>query len=288
LTDTTSRPRAWITGAAGLIGNYLVQTASRFAPGWRVRGLTRAQLDLLDFDAVRRAFREQRPQLVIHCAAMSRSPECQQTPTLARQLNVDATANLAELAADIPFVFCSTDLVFDGCKGDYVETDAVNPLNVYAETKVAAERFLQTRPRSLIVRLAINGGRSPTGDRGFNELMRLAWQRGEMTNLFTDEFRCPIPAVVTARAIWELVNQRQTGLFHLGGGEKLSRYEIGKVLSARTPELAARVVPDTRRNYRGAPRPADVSLNLTKIQRLLSFHLPGLTEWLAANPNEPF
>jgi dTDP-4-dehydrorhamnose reductase len=279
---------AWITGAGGLIGNYLVQTAPHFAPGLRVVGLTRQQLDLLDFDIVRRAFREQRPQLVIHCAAMSRSPECQQKPTLARQLNVDATANLADLAADIPFVFCSTDLVFDGTKGDYSEDDPVNPLNVYGETKVAAEQIVQAHPRALVLRLAINGGRSPTGDRGFNELMRLAWQRGEMTNLFTDEFRCPIPAVVTARTIWELVNQEQTGLFHLGGSEKLSRYEIGRLLTARTPELAARVVPDTRTNYRGAPRPADVSLNLAKIQRRLSFHLPGLTEWLAANPDEPF
>src|SRR5262245_29325306 len=58
----------WITGAGGLIGNYLVQSAANFAKA-RVVGLTRAQLDLTDFKAVRQAFRVQHPQLVIHCAA---------------------------------------------------------------------------------------------------------------------------------------------------------------------------------------------------------------------------
>ena len=62
---------AWITGANGLIGNYLVRTAPRFAPHWHVRALTRDQLDLLDFDAVRRAFCDDQQQLIIHCAAIS-------------------------------------------------------------------------------------------------------------------------------------------------------------------------------------------------------------------------
>src|SRR6266487_2026201 len=115
-------PVAWITGAGGLIGNYLVQTALEIAPTRRVHGLTRAQLDLLDFSAWRRAIREERPALLIHCAAMCKSPDCQAQPELARRINVEATARLAELAADIPFVFFSSDLVFDGRKG-YVETD---------------------------------------------------------------------------------------------------------------------------------------------------------------------
>src|SRR5882762_9264564 len=100
-------PLAWITGAGGLIGNYLVQTAPGFAPQLRVVGLTRAQLDLTDFNAVRRKFREQKPQLIIHCAALSRSPACEQNPSLARKLNVEVTSCLAELAADIPLIFFS-------------------------------------------------------------------------------------------------------------------------------------------------------------------------------------
>ena len=87
---------AWITGANGLIGNYLVQTAPRFAPRWRVRALTRAQFDLLDFDAVRREFQKDQPQLVSHCAAVSTVAEAQANPDLARRVNVKVTTVLAE------------------------------------------------------------------------------------------------------------------------------------------------------------------------------------------------
>ena len=277
---------AWITGAAGLIGNSIVQTAPRFAPTWHVAGLERSQLDLLDFDAVRHAFAEQRPQLVIHCAALSRSPDCQAKPDLARRANVDATAVLAELAAEIPFVFFSSDLVFDGKSGGYHEPSPVNPLSVYAETKVAAEQIVLRNPRHLVIRTSLNAGTSPTGDRAFNEQMRLAWEHGERLRLFTDEFRSPIPAIVTARAVWELVKEKQTGLFHVAGCERLSRYEIGKLIAARWPKLRTEIDATSCREFQNPPRPPDTSLNCMKAQSALSFQLPAFSAWLHDHPEE--
>ena len=215
---------AWITGANGLIGNYLVQTASRFAPRWRARAVTREQLDLLDFETVKREFKKDRPQLVIHCAAISAAGEAQKNPVLARRVNVEATKLLAELAAEIQFVFFSTDLIFDGRKGNYTETDAPNPLHVYGETKAAAEEIVLKNPRHLVVRTSLNYGASRTGDRSFNEQLRLALQTGQGMTLFTDEFRSPIPAVETARAVWELAGKNWTGIYHVAGAEKLSRW----------------------------------------------------------------
>jgi len=278
----------WVTGAGGLIGNYLVQTAPRYASQRRLIGLTRAQLDLTDFNAVREQFRAHKPQLIVHCAALSRSTACQENPSLARKLNVEATARLAELAADIPFIFFSSDLVFDGRQGDYDESARPNPLSVYAETKIAAEQFVLANPQHTVVRLSLNGGASPTGDRGFNEEMRRAWQAGKTLKLFVDEFRCPMPAIVTARAIWELVAQRKPGLYHLAGSQRLSRWQMGQLIAARWPQLNPRLEPASRKDYAGPPRPPDTSLNCAKIQKLLSFPLPGLGEWLMANPNELF
>jgi dTDP-4-dehydrorhamnose reductase len=333
----------WITGAGGLIGNYLVRSAPRYAPdataaqdcldplvgpravparsaeedgrrlenqgvrerGWPLRAgtargpgepdaaltvvaLSRATLDLTDASAVRAAFRRQAPQLVIHCAALSRSPACEANPALARQLNVEVTALLAELAADIPLFFLSSDLVFDGRKGNYDETAPGNPLGVYAETKAAAEQIILANPRHTVVRTSLNGGISPTRDRGFNEQMRLAWQAGQRMKLFTDEFRSPIPAEVTARAIWELAAPSRPGLYHVAGSERLSRWEIGQLLAARWPQLKPRIEPGSLREYSGAPRAPDTSLNCAKAQTLLSFPLPGLTKWLAAQPDEAF
>jgi dTDP-4-dehydrorhamnose reductase len=278
----------WITGANGLIGNYLVQTAPKFAPAWRIRALTRAQFDLLDFETVRREFRKDRPQLVIHCAAITGIAETQANPMLARRVNVEITKLLAELSAEIQFVFFSSDLVFDGHKGNYVETDPVNPIHVYGETKAAAERVVLKNSRHLVVRTSINGGISRSGKRGFNEQLRLAWQSGQKMKLFTDEFRCPIFAGETARAVWELVAQNRAGLFHVAGAEKLSRWQTGQLLAKRWPELKVDIEPGSARDFLGPPRAPDTSLNISKAQSVLSAPLPRLTEWLAANPQENF
>jgi dTDP-4-dehydrorhamnose reductase len=280
---------AWITGANGLIGNYLVQTAARFAPGWRVRALTRADFDLLDFAAVRREFAKDQPQLIIHCAAITLVSEAQKNPVLARRGNVEVTRLLAELAADRPLVFFSTDLIFDGRKGNYSETDSANPLHVYGETKLAAEEIVLKNPRHLVIRTTINGGVSIAGTRAFNEQLRRSMQSaGQGMKLFTDEFRCPIPAVETARAVWELVEKKGAGIFHVAGAEKLSRLQIGELLVQRWPEVTAKIESGSAKDFPGPVRARDTSLDISKVQKVLSAPLPGLTEWLAANLNEIF
>ena len=279
----------WITGANGLIGSYLVQTAPHRAPQWRVRALTRADCDLLDFAAVEREFKQDRPQLVIHCAAVTLVSDAQKNPALARRMNIETTKFLAELAAANHLVFFSTDLVFDGRKGDYAETDLVNPLTYYGETKVAAEQIVLQNPRHLVVRTSINGGISASGGRAFNEQLRAALQAsGQGMTLFTDEFRCPIPAVETVRAVWDLVQKQCAGLYHVAGAEKLSRWQIGQLLVPRWPEVNVKIQAGSAKDFTGPPRALDTSLNITKAQKVLSQPLPGLTAWLAANPNEPF
>jgi dTDP-4-dehydrorhamnose reductase len=278
----------WITGTGGLIGNYLARSAAHYAAQAAVVALTRERLDLSDTLAVHAEFERQPPQLVIHCAALSKSPDCEANPALARKLNVEVTAQLAELAADIPLFFLSSDLVFDGRTGNYDEAAPVNPLSVYGETKAAAEQIVLGNPKHTVLRLSLNGGTSPGGDRGFNEQMRRAWQAGRTLRLFTDEYRSPIHAEVTAQAIWELASRGAPGLYHLCGSERLSRWEIGQLIAARWPQLQPRIQAGSLNEYHGAPRAPDTSLNCAKVQRLLSFPLPGLTEWLSAHPEAAF
>jgi dTDP-4-dehydrorhamnose reductase len=287
-SGSLTNPLAWITGASGLIGNYLVQTAPRFAPRWRLRALTRADFDLLDFAAVEREFAKDMPQLIIHCAAISTVAEAKKNPAFARRVNVELTQLLVELAAEVQFVFFSTDIVFDGRKGNYVEADAPNPLHFYGETKAAAEQLVLKKQRHLVVRTSINGGISHAGNRGFNEQLRLSSQTGKGMTLFTDEFRSPIPAVETARAVWDLVGKNCAGIFHVAGAEKLSCWQIGQLLVKRWPEVKMGIKPGSAKNFPGPPRALDVTLDILKVQKVLSAPLPGLSEWLAQNPDEPF
>lgn len=283
-----TRGTVLITGTGGLIGSHVLRAAPGLAPDWNVIGLTRRNFDLTDSAAVRRAFERFKPGLVIHCAALSKSPDCQANPNLARTLNVEVTARLAELAAGIPFFFLSTDLVFDGRQGNYIETAPVHPLSVYAETKVAAEQIVLGNPRHTVIRTSLNGGISPTGDRGFNEEIRNGWRAGKTLTFFADEFRCPIPASFTARAILELAARKATGVYHVAGSERLSRWQIGQLLAGRWPQLNPKSTRGLLKDFPGPPRAPDTSLNSGKAQKLLSFHLPEFGAWLKANPNEPF
>jgi dTDP-4-dehydrorhamnose reductase len=274
-------PRAIITGAAGLIGQYLVKTASRWASGWDVQGLSRAELELTETSKVEARIHALKPDLLIHCAALSRTKDCEQNPDEARRINIEVTVYLAQLSRDIPFIFLSSGEVFDGKNGWYGETDEPNPINVYGKTKLEAEQAVLQNLGHTVVRIVLTAGTSATGDRSFAEDMCRAANAGKDVPLYADEFRCPLPAGVIARAVWELVDRKQPGLYHLGGSERLSRWEIGEALLPWYPELKGRLVKGSAQNHVGSSRPADLSLRCDKIQSLLSFCIPGFREWLA-------
>ena len=267
-----------------MIGQYLVKTASRLAPGWAVQRLSRAELELTETSKVKARIHALKPDLLIHCAALSRTKACEQNPDEARRINVEVTAHLAQLSQDIPFIFLSSGEVFDGKTGWYGEEDEPNPINVYGQTKLEAEQAVLRNPRHTVVRIVLTAGTSETGDRSFVEEMCRAAKAGKDVTLYADEFRCPLPAAVIARTVWELVDRKQPGLYHLGGSERLSRWEIGETLLPWCPELKGHLIKGSARNHVGSPRPADLSLRCDKIQRLLSFPIPGFREWLAGRP----
>jgi dTDP-4-dehydrorhamnose reductase len=257
-----------------------VRTARRWAPDWDVQGLTRTDLDLTEYANVERTWQSFKPNAVIHCAALSRTQACEKDPESARRINVEVTAHLAQLSWNIPFIFLSSGEVFDGKTGWYDEADKPNPINVYGQTKLEAEQAVLQNPRHTVIRIVLTAGTSEIGNRSFVEDMCRTARAGKDVTLYADEFRCPLPAGVIARVIWELVDSKQPGLYHLGGSDRLSRWEIGQVLLPWYPELTGRLMKGSARNHVGSLRPADLSLRCEKIQNLLSFRLPGFREWL--------
>ncbi|NJL17847.1 MAG: sugar nucleotide-binding protein [Nitrospira sp.] len=127
---------------------------------WEVHGLTRADLDLTDFSSVERTWDCLKPSVAIHCAALSRTKDCEQDPQKARHINVDATAYLARVSKDIPFIFLSSGEVFDGQQGWYREEDEAIPINYYGKTKLEAERLVLQNPRHTVVRIVLTAGTS--------------------------------------------------------------------------------------------------------------------------------
>jgi len=261
-----------VTGASGFLGWNLC----RIARGrWDVCGLARRnqnqpqgvelrRVDLTRFKDIKENLQEIRPDALIHAAAESSPNFCQLNPAASHRINVEATFNLASLCADlgIPFVFISSDLVFNGLKPPYSEDDPVCPVCIYGEQKAEAESaVLQRVPRALVCRMALMFGDAGQGAASFIQPLINDMKHGRQINLFMDEYRTPVSAANAAQGIL-LALSKTNGIVYIGGLERISRFEFGKLLRDVAGVPNAKLNACTRQSIEmAAPRPADVSLD---------------------------
>lgn len=265
-----------VTGASGALGSYLtraLRAGSDDVVGWcgASRSLSLTPVDLCDRDSVAAAFAAARPEAVIHAAALARVDESMRNPNRARQINVDSAAQLAELcaAANARLVYISTDLVFDGTQAPYREADAVQPLSVYGRTKADGELTVLKYSRAAVARISLLYGAAINGRPGHFDRLATALKSGEPTVLFTDEWRTPLPLATAADALIALARSDVRGTLHLGGPERMSRYEMGQRLAARLGVSADRLVAGSRDDLPDAEsRPRDVSLDASRWRSL--------------------
>ena len=129
----------------------------------------------------------------MHCAAATNVDWCEDNPKQAEAINVQATADLAEIAAALNarFVYISTDSVFDGKRGDYAETDEPAPLNVYARSKLAGEQeTLRLNAAAIVVRVSIYGWNAQKKE-SLAEWVLRRLEEGSDVPGFTDVFFTP-------------------------------------------------------------------------------------------------
>lgn len=265
-----------ITGASGFLGWNLCQIAKQqwqvfgvySSNAVQIEGISPVSADLRNFEELKRLFREIKPDAVIHTAAQSQPNYCQNNPQESREINVTASVNIAGLCADssIPCAFTSTDLVFDGLKAPYRETDAVCPVSIYGEQKVMAEEGMRDRyPLTAICRMPLMFGYGGTAAKSFIQPMLQSLREGKELALFVDEFRTPASGQTAARGLLWVLEKQVSGLLHLGGKERVSRYEfmrlLVEVLGLSEVKLATCRQEDVKM---AAPRPPDVSLDSSK------------------------
>src|SRR5713101_7147312 len=141
--------RALVIGASGQVGRAL---CAAFAPRHTVVAASHQHVepgqqyvDLGDRESIATLWRDSRPDLVLLAGGMCHVDRCELEPDICRRVNVAGTEAIAQeaRASGAMVVFFSTDHVFDGSRGIYLETDPVSPLNVYSESKVQAEEILR-------------------------------------------------------------------------------------------------------------------------------------------------
>jgi len=244
--------RVLVTGAGGQVGSELLVALRDLD----VVGLTHAQLDVADREAVAEAVRAAAPDVVVHAAAWTAVDACEEYPARARRVNADGTAHVVAAARAVGARVCyvSTDYVFDGTKADpYVETDAPNPLSVYGRTKLAGERALD--PDDVVVRTSWVCGRH--GANMVKTILRLAAEPGPL-RFVEDQRGHPTFADDLAAGIARLLAADVPGTYHMTNQGAVSWYEFAREVLEAAGHDPERVEPvPTSAMPRPAPRPAN-------------------------------
>jgi dTDP-4-dehydrorhamnose reductase len=247
-----------LIGASGLLGRAVSDELTQ-QTRWRVvRTAFRhgdaesVKLDIRNEEAVRRFIAEQKPDAIVVAAAERRPDICENDPSLAKALNVDALGFIGSIANEIGawVLSISTDYVFDGTRPPYQPEDAPNPLNAYGRSKLEGERALtRSTARSCVLRLPLLYG--PVTD----------WSESAVTSLAPAIAKSAvdgIPAVMDAWAtryptftpdvaivIRQLLEQCEcgtpvNGVVHWSGDEAMTKFDIA-ICIARVLQLSAKI-----------------------------------------------
>jgi len=254
-----TRVSVLITGGRGQLGRELQRAFLSEAEPPEVLALDLPELDVTDADAVERAIRQAKPDLVIHAAALTDTSLCEEDAALAMRVNAQGSLHVAEACrrAGAAMVYVSTNEVFDGARGEpYGESDEPNPINAYGRSKLEGERFVQgTLPRHYIVRtswLYAEGG-----DNFPAKVLRLAQGHAELS-MVTDEVATPTWARDLAPAIIRLAALRASaqpayGIYHLTNAGWCSRYEWAAEVLRLAGRADVTLRPITSADYSGGP-----------------------------------
>ncbi|XP_024377112.1 uncharacterized protein [Physcomitrium patens] len=237
------------------------------------------------------------PDVLINCAAISVPRACEQEPEAAKAINVPTVLVqwLNDLgAAQPPFlIHLSTDQVYKGDKSFYEEKDETKPVNTYGETKVMAEKYIQSNyDHYAILRSSIIYGPQPFIP--LPKTLPLQWIDGVLSSgsgadFFEDEYRCPVYVKDVVQAIKLLMEKHFCGmrpmylLLNIGGPDRLSRAAMAETVAqvrGYDTKLVRRVSSQTAVN-RGVVSPPDISMDVSKIVAELNMKMTDFATGVA-------
>ena len=220
--------RILLTGRNGQVGWELARTLPALG---EVTATDRAALDIADADAIRKAVRQVRPDIIVNAAAYTAVDKAETERDLATRVNAVAPGVLGEEAKRLGalLVHYSTDYVFDGGKGaPYTEADAPNPLSHYARSKLEGERSVAASGcRYLILRTSwVYGPRAAN----FYQIIRRKAQADEAMLMVDDQTSVPTPSTFAAECAVSLLQKSASGLLHLVPSGQASRYDFARAV----------------------------------------------------------
>lgn len=264
-------PSRWlVTGAGGQLGRAVLALGP--AHGVTPIGVTRAELDVRDADAVKRALDERQPDVLLNCAAFTAVDRCESEAAEAERANADAPALLAQACRGGPLlVHLSSDFVFDGRASQPVPEDSpTRPLSVYGRTKLRGEEAVRAAAgEHLLVRAQWVFG---AGANFVRTILRAA-ANGEPLRVVEDQIGRPTWSASLARGIFVAVAAGARGTLHLANEGVASWFDFAREIAEEgarrglCPHVEVRPIP-TSEMPRPATRPAYAVLGLARARSL--------------------
>ncbi|KAJ7485258.1 hypothetical protein FB451DRAFT_1228914 [Mycena latifolia] len=249
-----------ITGASGILGSAVRRAFTDSPrPGTEVLSLSHSRsgdglrnLDLLDEAEVEKAFRDFKPNWVIHCAAERRPDVAEKNPEAARRLNADVPDHLARLSKSLKFtlVYISTDYVFDGSSPPYPPSARPNPLQLYGQTKLDGEvKILGVEgATAIILRVPVLYGPAPkNSDTAVNILIDVVEdQSGKTYKMDHYATRYPTSVVDIANFLVKLSALKKPipPILHYSAAEPFTKYEMCLIFAKILGLPHGHIIPD--------------------------------------------
>jgi len=262
-----------VTGSAGLIGRQVVKDLSETHEVFSCYNKSKPEhgniikMDLLNHEMISNIMSEKKPDVVIHLGAMTAVDLCDTQQDNALKINSQATEILAKECSKINsfMVYVSTDYVFDGNTGMYEENDTTNPLGFYGKSKLLGEKSIQNFSSNwCIARTSTPFGLHPT-KKSFPIWVIENLQKQKQIDVLTDQFTSPTYVPSLSRMLIEISERHLTGIIHVAGASKISRYEMASLVSDKLG-LDGKLLREISINdiKWEAQRPKDSSLNVSK------------------------
>jgi dTDP-4-dehydrorhamnose reductase len=223
-----------------------------------------------------------RPTHVLHAAGVCDLDICEERPKYAHDINVGGAKNVVDVfSPDCYIMYLSADLVFSGHtppENGYTEQDDPDPVSVVGTTYLLAEREIRRATRHCIIRLGLPMGDSIQGEKGAVDFIKSRLKRGLPMSLFHDEYRSCIDCDELADIVVEMFFRETEGLFHLGGPQAVSLYEIGRrILEKGKYKKEALKKWSRQDDVDGPPRIGNVHLNSAKTEKAIG---RKIKEWV--------
>ena len=273
-----------ITGAFGQLGfslyeilnmnsDYNVIRTGRVIP----KNNTGINLDIRNSVQIKEVLQSTQPDIIINLAAMTNVDGCEKYPQLASEINVAGVHHLCKAFMG-KIIHLSTDYVFDGSSGPYLESDATRPLSVYGKTKLASERILMDcNADNLVIRGNVLYDDSPYTKASFLNWVINSLSEGKTINVVKDQYCNPTWTKSMADIINLFISSNLNGIYHWADADYVNRFELSKKI-AKKYKLSSKLINPilTSDLNQIAPRPLKSGLVNDKIVKIFKVNPPTI------------